>query len=335
MSVSKVRADYEQLAQIAQVFGQQAEAAQHMLAALQQDMSILQGGDWVGKGADQLYAEMKSAVLPSLGRLVAAMDQAASMTAKISQIMKQAEDDSAALFRLDGPGAASRARRPAGASAFNFDWQDVVNQEGERYTPPPHGPTPLPDPGGRVITIQHGNRRTPEQIKEWRQQHPTAPVQKIGRTDSRQPKFSEEQLKKEGYYKARTDFDDAKKVKTEIWLKDKKQDLANGKGEELQIRRSWDGNSIFRRVPPGPGFYKDGPDFGVNWIGQRGGILREDRLGNKPDQPITVDQLWANGYFYAASAEIPDRFNPGQKIFREFWANDHDGTFIQIDRPLP
>ncbi len=88
MSPSKVRADYEQLAEIAEAFGQQAESAQQTLGDLKEIISVLQGGDWVGKGADAFYAEMNSAVLPATARLAAAL----SATRRISRVMKQALD---------------------------------------------------------------------------------------------------------------------------------------------------------------------------------------------------------------------------------------------------
>jgi WXG100 family type VII secretion target len=116
MSASKIRTDYEQLTQIAQAFGQQAEAAQRMLDAVQQDMSTLHGGDWVGKGAETFYAEMNAVVLPAVRRLVAAMKEAASTTANINRVMKQAEDDSAALFRLDGQGTGAPAEASSGTT---------------------------------------------------------------------------------------------------------------------------------------------------------------------------------------------------------------------------
>src|SRR6185436_10451485 len=45
VTASKVRADYEQLTQIAQAFGQQAETAQKVLSAMQSNMNTLQAGD--------------------------------------------------------------------------------------------------------------------------------------------------------------------------------------------------------------------------------------------------------------------------------------------------
>src|SRR5262245_10694604 len=120
MTASKIRTDYEQLTSMAQAFGQQAESTRSVASALLSTMQTLQGGDWVGKGADAFYAEMTAAVIPAMNRVVAAMNEAASTTAKISQVMKQAEDDSAALFRLDGTQAGegstgSAASRSAGA----------------------------------------------------------------------------------------------------------------------------------------------------------------------------------------------------------------------------
>jgi WXG100 family type VII secretion target len=127
MASAKVRADYEQLADIARVFNTQAERGQQLLAALQKSMETLQGGDWVGKSADKFYAEMKSAVLPAMTRVVRAMDEAATATRQISGIMKQAEEESAALFRLihglESPDGSGSAPAPAGqpVSAFTGD----------------------------------------------------------------------------------------------------------------------------------------------------------------------------------------------------------------------
>src|SRR5262245_20457412 len=127
MTVTKIRADYEALAEIAQAFGRQAQTAQGALGALQKDMSALEGGDWVGKGSDAFYAEMNTAVFPAMERLVAALNEAATTTRRIGQVMKQAEDDSAALFRLadttqrgTGAGASpSNGGSSAGVSPFN------------------------------------------------------------------------------------------------------------------------------------------------------------------------------------------------------------------------
>jgi WXG100 family type VII secretion target len=119
MSANKVRTDYENLRQIAQVFSQQAEATRQTLQKMQRDMDILQQGDWVGKSADKLYAEMTASVLPSVKRLGDALARAQQVTQQISAIMKDAEDASAALFKVangNGQNGAGAAAEPAPAA---------------------------------------------------------------------------------------------------------------------------------------------------------------------------------------------------------------------------
>jgi WXG100 family type VII secretion target len=114
MTAPKVRADYETLASIAQSFLREADGTQKVLGNLRQCLDALKGGDWVGRGATAFYREMDHDVLPTVKRLEGALRQAGRLTRQISQLMKQAEDDAAALFRylgwggaLDGAGAAS------------------------------------------------------------------------------------------------------------------------------------------------------------------------------------------------------------------------------------
>jgi WXG100 family type VII secretion target len=102
MAAPKVRSDYESLARIATVFRQEADKSRQMLQNVRSKMDVLRNGHWIGKGADVFYREMDSAVLPALGKLVTALESAAETTTRISQIMRQAEQDAAALFRLGG-----------------------------------------------------------------------------------------------------------------------------------------------------------------------------------------------------------------------------------------
>lgn len=98
MATARVRADYEQLERSAHAFSQQAEICQQTLQKLQRSKDRLQGGDWIGRGATAFYTEMDSAILPIFKRLAAALEQASSATSKIIAIMKQTEQDVAALF---------------------------------------------------------------------------------------------------------------------------------------------------------------------------------------------------------------------------------------------
>jgi WXG100 family type VII secretion target len=88
MSSPRVRADYDSLAAIARLFGQEAANARQTLRHLRRQMDVLQNGDWIGRGATAFYHEMNGAILPSLQRLVIALETAERVAAKISQIMR-------------------------------------------------------------------------------------------------------------------------------------------------------------------------------------------------------------------------------------------------------
>ena len=104
MGATVVRADYDALTRIANKFEQEAGASGQMLRSLRGQMQTLQGGDWVGKGANAFYAEMSGELLPALQRLMRALEAAAQTTQRINQKMQQAEEEAACaptlIFRL-------------------------------------------------------------------------------------------------------------------------------------------------------------------------------------------------------------------------------------------
>lgn len=99
MPAPRVRSDFDALQRISGQFKGQADSTRQMQKALKDKMQVLQGKDWVGKGADKFYGEMNGSLLPAVQRLATSFDSASRVTLKISQIMKQAEDDAAALFK--------------------------------------------------------------------------------------------------------------------------------------------------------------------------------------------------------------------------------------------
>jgi WXG100 family type VII secretion target len=107
MPASKVRADYEALAQIAAEFRRQAAGALRMLVQLRLQKEILQHGAWVGKGAEKFYAEMDSSILPAVQRLVSALEAAGRVTGHIIQVMRDAEAEAARVLQ-DGLGIDSQ-----------------------------------------------------------------------------------------------------------------------------------------------------------------------------------------------------------------------------------
>jgi WXG100 family type VII secretion target len=109
-----VRADYDELTKVAGVFGQNAEGARRALEQLRKQMETLQQGDWLGGGAQAFYAEMNGQVVPTLTRLVKALEAANQTTLQVSRIVKAAEDEAARHLRANGRAAAAG---PAGTIA--------------------------------------------------------------------------------------------------------------------------------------------------------------------------------------------------------------------------
>lgn len=126
MSAPRIRGDYQALAQVAQNFGEHANQINAALQRLKQQKETLANGDWMGQGATAFYAEMDADVLPAIKKLAHALQTARQVTEQMSQVIKQAEDDAAAVFRQNGQaGTASPANPvtqvapdPAGAPKF-------------------------------------------------------------------------------------------------------------------------------------------------------------------------------------------------------------------------
>jgi WXG100 family type VII secretion target len=104
MPALKIRGDYDLLTQMSQIFSRHSAETQGMINRLNQNVSTLQGGDWIGKGANAFYREMENEVFPSLKRLAAALNIAGRTTRQINQILQEAEDEAARIFRIVGPG---------------------------------------------------------------------------------------------------------------------------------------------------------------------------------------------------------------------------------------
>ena len=55
MAAPQVRSDRDQLKQIQNMFNQEAERVENLARDLTSKMDTLQGGDWIGEGANQFY----------------------------------------------------------------------------------------------------------------------------------------------------------------------------------------------------------------------------------------------------------------------------------------
>jgi WXG100 family type VII secretion target len=105
ISSNRTRADYDELTAAARAWAVEAEKTNQMIASIRQSMEALQGGDWVGTGANAFYAEMNGQVLPSLNRLARSLTRASETTRNISRSVKEAEDAAAAVLNGQGVNA--------------------------------------------------------------------------------------------------------------------------------------------------------------------------------------------------------------------------------------
>jgi WXG100 family type VII secretion target len=116
MSVSRFRADYAALKEIAQTFNRESDSVKQTLNTLKQNTETLRGGDWKGDAANNFYREMDGAVLPTLQRLTNALAEAARVTQKISQLAAQTDQAASQVFKLDADGDRHKTGEAEGIS---------------------------------------------------------------------------------------------------------------------------------------------------------------------------------------------------------------------------
>ncbi|MEZ4662931.1 MAG: WXG100 family type VII secretion target [Caldilineaceae bacterium] len=98
MSDDVVQAQYDELANVAVRFGQQAQATGELTARVRQRAEALHNGDWQGRGIAAFGLEMHREVYPALDRLRQALLDAQAVTLNISAIMQAAEEEAARPF---------------------------------------------------------------------------------------------------------------------------------------------------------------------------------------------------------------------------------------------
>jgi WXG100 family type VII secretion target len=95
---NKIQADYDELANVANQFAQEAAGVEQLKAKIMSLVGELEGGGWIGRGAQSFYSEMYDLVEPSLSRLVDALESAAEVTKRVSQIIQNAEQEASTMF---------------------------------------------------------------------------------------------------------------------------------------------------------------------------------------------------------------------------------------------
>lgn len=95
----EIKADYDQLGQVASRFSNQSQAVEEMLRDLRSKLEKLENGGWIGEGADAFFAEMNDEVIPAVTRLIEALVEGNQVTNEISRHVRDAEEQASATFR--------------------------------------------------------------------------------------------------------------------------------------------------------------------------------------------------------------------------------------------
>ena len=80
MATDIIQAQYDQLDNIASRFRHEAENSAVLQQQVAQIVQTLQGGGWEGEGAKAFFAEMETAVFPTMQRLKEALEEASTAT---------------------------------------------------------------------------------------------------------------------------------------------------------------------------------------------------------------------------------------------------------------
>lgn len=99
MGAQIVQVDYEDLAQIIDLFFEEADRAEALRHQIRAQMDSLERGGWVGAGADRFYAEMMNVIFPALLRLNLALSEAGIAAREILDLFMTEEEAAAELLR--------------------------------------------------------------------------------------------------------------------------------------------------------------------------------------------------------------------------------------------
>jgi WXG100 family type VII secretion target len=98
MAGQKIQADYDELSNIANQFSQESSAADQLFNQVMGLVGDLEGGGWIGRGAQAFFTEMHDEVEPAMNRLTQALEDASTAVKQVSNILSQAESDASSLF---------------------------------------------------------------------------------------------------------------------------------------------------------------------------------------------------------------------------------------------
>lgn len=103
MASDRFQAKYDELEQLSGMFANGGGQVGETMGKLKQAIENVRS-NWIGEAADKFRQEMESEVLPALGKLQAALNEGASKTKQMAQLIQEHEQQASNLFK---PGAIS------------------------------------------------------------------------------------------------------------------------------------------------------------------------------------------------------------------------------------
>ena len=98
MPSNKIQADYEQLAQVANLFVQEAQSIDSWVSRAVQAQQNLESGGWSGEAASKFYNDWYQ-LTPKLAKLIQALETASEQMKTISQIFSDGENRAAGALK--------------------------------------------------------------------------------------------------------------------------------------------------------------------------------------------------------------------------------------------
>jgi WXG100 family type VII secretion target len=95
----KTAVDYQQCANIYKRLQSEADQLNQVLSTTKSQVESLHGGAWIGRGSDKFFDDMENKVLPSMGRLVQALQTTATVLSNIGSTFHNAEQEALAAFK--------------------------------------------------------------------------------------------------------------------------------------------------------------------------------------------------------------------------------------------
>jgi WXG100 family type VII secretion target len=87
---------------IIKMFQSEQQEILNLLKQTDSKVEGLHGSEWIGKGADEFFNEMKTEVLPAVQRLAEALGAAGEAAQKIVEIFNSADEETRGYFNNIG-----------------------------------------------------------------------------------------------------------------------------------------------------------------------------------------------------------------------------------------